>query len=139
MVISAYGDVILRLPGGKLMEHGTSRANQPNGFLTIASVHRPLSFCPRCPFSLSIALHNWAESAVSLTRDSPRCHIEEDLLTSHCIHRKGEIMEVRWDTTQQESNPPAPSQNNVDRRIPDQHDPRLTLEMAIEWAHLGGD
>ncbi len=48
-------------------------------------------------------------------------------------------MEVRWDTTQQESNPPGPSQNKVDRQIPDQHDPRFTLEMAIEWAHLGGD
>lgn len=85
-----------------------------------------------------MVLHDGAESAVTLTRVSPRCHIEEDLLTSHCIHRKGEIMEVRWDTTQQESNPPAPPQNK-DRLIPDQHDPRVTLEMAIEWAHLGGD
>ena len=48
-------------------------------------------------------------------------------------------MEVRWDTTQQESNPPALSQNKVDCQIPDQHDPVVTLEMAIEWAHLGGD
>jgi hypothetical protein len=48
-------------------------------------------------------------------------------------------MEVRWDPTHQESNPPTPSQIKVDRQIQDEHDPRLTLEMAIEWAHLGGD
>jgi hypothetical protein len=54
-------------------------------------------------------------------------------------YRKGEIMEVRWDPTHQESNPPTPSQIKVDRQIQDEHDPRLTLEMAIEWAHLGGD
>jgi hypothetical protein len=48
-------------------------------------------------------------------------------------------MEVRWDTTHQESKPPAPSQNKVDPQVQDEHDPSLALEMAIEWAHLGGD
>jgi hypothetical protein len=48
-------------------------------------------------------------------------------------------MEVRWDTTHQESKPPAPTTNPVDTRVQDKPDPRLALEMAIEWAHLGGD
>jgi hypothetical protein len=48
-------------------------------------------------------------------------------------------MEVRWDDTRRESNLPHVSQHTSDQQIQDERDPRLALEMAIEWAHLGGD
>ena len=48
-------------------------------------------------------------------------------------------MDLRWDNPHQESNPPHPSENMFNPQIQDEHDPTLTVEMAIEWAHLGGD